>query len=814
MLKLSFKAKVFALSGMGIVVTGLILFGAVCIQRQQLHQRVTAELNAQGGEECAKIAKSVYLMLRTNHGKLQKEVQHSLNVAENVLHEHGRVTLDSEAISWNAVNQFSKQASTVHLPRMQFGSQWLGQNTNADVPSPIVDEVEKLVGGTCTVFQRMNEAGDMLRVCTNVKKQDGTRAIGTYIPAIDPDGSPNDVVATVLKGQTFVGRAMVVDQWYIAAYRPIVDDTNKVVGVLYFGIPQEEVPELRQGIMDMVVGKTGYVFVLGGSGDERGKYVISQGGKRDGENIYDAEDADGKPFIQEAIAKALGTQNGQVEYHRYSWRNSPDEPVRWKTTALTYFEPWDWVICAGTYDDDYQEAAQRVSVALNQLLLWVAVGSALALLLCGGVALVCTHRIARPIVSAMTLMERVAGGDYSQRLNVSGTDEIARLAKAINTAVEASDRAMHEVKNAAAREQQAQEERIAAERHQAEVERQHQEEQAQLEQARQAEQQRLEKEQADRERQQAEVERRAAETLRRKVDHLLQVVQTAASGDLTRRIEVSGNDPIDELAGAIQTMLTELSAIIAQVAESAGQFNEGARVIAENSQVLASGAQQQMATVEEVNASVEELTASINRVSSNAGDADKAAKRTNELAEQGSHAVEQSMQAMELIKTSSTQIAEIIQVISEIASQTNLLTLNAAIEAARAGEHGMGFAVVADEVRKLAERSNRAAGEITSLIRESSNRVQEGAQLSHDAGESLKEILGGVEETVAMISAIAEATVAQSGNAQQVVDAIRGISQVTDQAASGSEELASSSEELGAQASSLRELVKRFRIDG
>ena len=122
---------------------------------------------------------------------------------------------------------------------------------------------------------------------------------------------------------------------------------------------------------------------------------------------------------------------------------------------------------------------------------------------------------------------------------------------------------------------------------------------------------------------------------------------------------------------------------------------------------------------------------------------------------QGGTAVQKSIEAMELIRTSSTQIAEIIQVISEIASQTNLLALNAAIEAARAGEHGMGFAVVADEVRKLAERSNQAAGEISGLIKESTARVEEGAQLSDQTGESLKQIIEGVVGTAAKIGEIA-----------------------------------------------------------
>jgi PAS domain S-box-containing protein len=305
------------------------------------------------------------------------------------------------------------------------------------------------------------------------------------------------------------------------------------------------------------------------------------------------------------------------------------------------------------------------------------------------------------------------------------------------------------------------------------------------------------------------------------VDKLSRTLESVAAGDLSVSYDVAGADDDTRqtaetfavIAAALNSTIGNLSDVIGQVTESAAQFNEGSRVIAESAQSLAAGAQTQSSSVEEVSASIEELTASIDGVKNNAHEADAVAKKTNDLAERGGQAVQKSIEAMELIRTSSDQIAEIIQVISEIASQTNLLALNAAIEAARAGEHGMGFAVVADEVRKLAERSNQAAGEITSLIKESSNRVQEGAQLSDETGSALKEILGGVEETVVKIAEIASATIEQASNAKQVAEAITGIADVTEQAAAGSEEMASSSEELGAQAAGLRELVARFKTD-
>ena len=488
-------------------------------------------------------------------------------------------------------------------------------------------------------------------------------------------------------------------------------------------------------------------------------------------------------------------------------------------------------------------ASQTTSEVANRwagFTMFVGIG---ALVVAVVLIVVLPRSIIGPLRKCVAAARAIAEGELSERARIDQKDEVGELAGAINEMADSLQKTIQDVKEAAQREQQAQAEKAEEERQRAEAQRREAEDAERkvkhiLEVAELVAQKDYskdvevtgedalgqlgdglrtffgDKQQTEiREQEAAEAERQAAEVLRNKVDHLLEVVGAAAEGDLTREVKIEGNEAVDELAGGIKKMLRDLSGVIGQVAESADQFNEGSRVIAESSQSLACGAQTQSSSVEEVSASIEELTASIDGVKTNANEADTVAKKTNQLAEQGGAAVQKSTEAMELISTSSDQIAEIIQVISEIASQTNLLALNAAIEAARAGEHGMGFAVVADEVRKLAERSNQAAGEITSLIKESSNRVQEGARLSDETGSALKEIISGVEETVAKIAEIASATIEQASNASQVAEAIQGIAQVTEQAAAGSEEMASSSEELGAQASALRDMVSRFKTD-
>lgn len=371
----------------------------------------------------------------------------------------------------------------------------------------------------------------------------------------------------------------------------------------------------------------------------------------------------------------------------------------------------------------------------------------------------------------LNVLEHASRGDYSKQLRGDQT-QVGRLANGLQAFVDA--------------------------KHQAE----------EAEQRRQTEDQRRSAE----ERLRNEEERARMKLMRDKVDQLLQIVGSAADGDLTLSVNIQGEEPIDELATGISRMIQDLREVIGNILVAAEQFVCGSQMIAESARAAAEGAQEQSASVDRINSSVEELVRSIDGVKRNAEAADQSARETAALASNSDAAIRNSAEAMRQIKESSSQISEISSVISEIASQTNLLALNAAIEAARAGEHGAGFAVVADEVRNLAERANQAAREITSLIKESTARVDEGANLNQTTVSALEQIVKSIRATAAQVSEITMATTEQGRVSAEVSLAIEHIAQVAEDTAARSEEMAASSQQLGNQAGALHQMVAHFQV--
>ena len=199
-----------------------------------------------------------------------------------------------------------------------------------------------------------------------------------------------------------------------------------------------------------------------------------------------------------------------------------------------------------------------------------------------------------------------------------------------------------------------------------------------------------------------------------------------------------------------------------------------------------------------MSSSIEEMEGTIDQNSDNAIEGEKLATKSSNEAKEGGDAVNKTVDSMK-------KIAETIQVITEIANNTNMLALNAAIEAARAGEHGEGFAVVATEVRKLAERTLKAADEIKRLSKDS-------VEVAIKAGDLIEAVVPGIIKTADMVQEIASASKEQKVGMRQLTQAATQQEQVTQLVSANSEELASAAEEMATQSQSLVDLVNTFKL--
>lgn len=423
-----------ALLGAGVVFLASAALVLLSVwQSGQYNTLAQGEVDALIKADLDHITQGVYNLVQTENEAVQEQVNGNLRVARHLLNKASGAGLGAGSVSWAAVNQLTRDTQNMTLPQFLVGDQWIGQIRDVATEAPFVDEVASLVGGTATLFQRINERGDMLRVATTVRATPSERAIGTYIPAVQPDGSDNPVIAAILKGQTYHGRAYVVHDWYLTAYEPLHDSNGQLIGMLYVGVQQQAAASrIRQAIMQTNVGKTGYVYIIGGRGEDRGRYIISAKGERDGEEVWDIRDSDDRLIIQEIISTATQLPPGARSTVRYRWQNSGEAAPRWKIARLAYYGPWDWVIGTSVYEDELQGYSNVLSDGRTRMVgIMVMAGCAIAIgagLLC----LVVTWRITRPIRRMTEVAQTIIEGDFSQVVPVVSGDEIGILAQTFN----------------------------------------------------------------------------------------------------------------------------------------------------------------------------------------------------------------------------------------------------------------------------------------------------------------------------------------------------------------------------------------------
>ncbi|HZS44243.1 MAG TPA: Cache 3/Cache 2 fusion domain-containing protein [Blastocatellia bacterium] len=819
---LKLRGKIVGAMVVAASLPAIVLIILTIIQGRHLSSMAGEEIEGQVKPNLARQAKAMYLLCQTQHELLKHVVDTNLNIAHDIVTRRGGAALGGDSVVWQATDQFTQQQVRVSLPRMSIGGTWLGQNTDPQTYTPIVDDVVKLSGGTVTIFQRMNDQGDMLRVATNVVTKEKKRAVGTYIPANNPDGKPNPVVSSVMSGKIYKGRAFVVDQWYITAYEPLKDSSGRLAGMLYVGIPQESLTSVRQAFLDSKFGQSGYVFVIGGSGDSKGKYIISKDGARDGENIWNTKSDDGQYPIQIMVNGAIKA-NGQIFFHSYPWKNNGETSARTKQAATIYFEPWDWVIGVSAYEDEFLAGKRRVDGAMNFLLWTALIGGLIAI----GIAVLLGSktgmRIAGEAKHLALAADKLAQGDVDLVVKAHGSDEMGDLSRSMIAMVEnvqsGADVARKIAVGDLSAEIKAKSDKDILAQSLSQVVtilRELVEEGVKLGQAAVAG--RLdERARADQfnggYRELVEGFNQTLDAVIKPINEASDVLSRVAERDLTKRITGNYQGDYAKVKESLNQAVQNLEDTLTQMASGAEQVSSAAEQVSSGSQALAQGASEQAGSIEEISSSLQEMASMSKQSTENAREAVALADRARESAERGSENMRKLSEAIGKIRGSALSTAKIVKTIDEIAFQTNLLALNAAVEAARAGDAGKGFAVVAEEVRRLAMRSAEAAKNTTNLIEESVKNAEGGVILDEAVLRDFEEINHYSSKVSDVMAEIAAASDQQSVGVTQITAAIGEVGKVTQQAAANAEESASASEEMSAQSEEMLSLVSSFKLN-
>jgi PAS domain S-box-containing protein len=390
----------------------LVLAPLVCVSYLALDHFGKA-LKGAAEEDLKHVVRNVYAMCNIHEEMVQSKVLSDLRVAWDLLFRYGSgiAVVEGDKVHFEAVNQFTGQVVPVTVPIWKLG------NLTLTLDHRFVDEVQNLVGGTCTIFQRI-EGNRLLRISTNVIGKNGKRATGTFIPADSP------VTKAILEGKPYSGRAFVVDDWYITAYKPITGKEGAVIGALYVGVKEQSAYSLKAEIKSIKVGETGYVYIM----DSKGNLKIHPA--QEGRNIINSKDSSGFEYIRAMIKEALQLKPGEMGTIVYPWVNPElgEKKPRLKMLKFAYFKPWDWIIAAGSYED---EIFRSLHVTERFVLVAVFLALGLSFFLILTLSMVLT----RPIQELTEVTAKMVSGDLSQRVKVYGADEIGLLGTSFNRVI-------------------------------------------------------------------------------------------------------------------------------------------------------------------------------------------------------------------------------------------------------------------------------------------------------------------------------------------------------------------------------------------
>ncbi len=797
-----FRRKIISLGVISVIITVILIVTSVIFIVRRYEGSAIEKVNELTTASMENTTRGIYHLVMVQQEAVQQEVGHNLNVARYMLNQAGKITPGKTPVRWTAINQVDQHTVEIDLPEWQIGGERIAPNPDPAVESPVVDEITRTVGGTAAIYQRMNEAGDMLCISTSALNADGKRAVGMFIPAVNPDGAPNPIIQKILLGEPYHAADDAVESGIAAAYEPILDEQNAVTGMLSVGIQQESSATLRSAVQQTKIGKTGHVYVINAKGDARGRYVIAPfdgapDGAQDGASAWEMRDDLGGAPIQAMVGKALSLQPGEAGAVDYpSGGLNVRGQQRIMKTQVMYFEPWDWVIVSEAPQEELEEYVRTLKDGRNSLMRTSALVGLGILLLTGTALSLLTMTLTRPLDHLTSVAARIAKGDLTLKAHAQGKDEVGTLGRAFN---EMTDRLRGLISDEKAQRQ------------------------------------------------------RLESTVQVYVDHMERVAQ----GDLQARVPLDGRgadtgaveaegtvynqqDALHHLGEQLNMLTVSLQQSIDQLREASFDLSMSSSEILSTTVNQAAGAVEQSAAIEQTTITVEQLKSIAEHGLARAQQVADVAQKTVQTSERGRQAVQDTITGMGQVRDQvediaanilqlseqTRQIGQIIATVNDIAEQSNLLAINASVEAARAGGAGLSFAVVAEEMRDMAKQSRAATEQVRNILVGIQNAIQatvaateagkaqvsSGVQLAAQTGEAIEMLSATIQQAAQATTELAAGGQQQSAGVDQIVQAMHNINTATQQSLASTHQAERSAHNLDDLAKKMAETVGRYRI--
>jgi len=685
-------------------------------------------------------------------GRLQKNLYTLFITAKNDIGKLTNIYFSKRFTTETVTNQATGEKTKIKLPVMQSNGEAFIRNFQR------VDTIinnSNIKGATATIFQLFDNK--LIRISTNVKKNNGKRAIMTYIP----EGS--SVFQKLVNGKSYTGRAIVVGKFFITKYVPIKSQKGKILGAYYVGIPTP-----KNAIFDMIketkIGKEGYMYVI----NSQGQFIEHY--ERKGKSGYNLKDDQSDHyFIREMIKKKLSSVEKSQDIQYYFTDKSKKSVLKY--ARYSYFKEWDWIIVAYASSDD-------IFKEIN-IIFWIFIG--LMIIFPIGLLLISnliSLSITKPFRKIIDTAVKVSNGDLSvfiiQKHYRKCADEL-NCEKVDCPAHDSTNLACWRIEGTLCENGEACES---------------------------SEEKRLKY---------CASCKVYKKSIRNELDELIDAINNmvvtfqSIVTEIKEATEELSQDA-DDLNVTSHKMENESQNQAAFIEETTSA-NEELMASIEN---VAASTDHQAEKVTQTSSAMEELAASTRVVGDNSKKVYEVTEKTVTEARKTEGILKDTTNSINQISESSKKIVDIVAIINDISEQINLLSLNAAIEAARAGEHGKGFAVVSEEISKLADMTAQSTKEIETLINTSRRDVETGSSLVQQTATAITVMIKMIENVATVIGEISASADEQVKGSEIMMQDVEDINSTATQIARAASEQKNTSSEILAAISKINESIQEL----